>query len=49
MASLAQTSTADEIETLVGDLGENKVLEWSILIEVLGKSRLMEILQEESG
>jgi hypothetical protein len=48
-ASLARTSTVDEIETLVGDLGEDKVLEWTILIEEFGKSRLMEILQEESG
>jgi hypothetical protein len=49
MASLARTFTADEIETLVEELGEDKVLELSVLIEELGKSRLMEILQEESG
>lgn len=47
MASLARTFTADEIETLVGELGEEKLLELSVLIEELGKSRLVEILQEE--
>lgn len=48
MSSLARTFTADEIETLVDELGEEKVLELSVLIEELGKSRLMEILQKKS-
>jgi hypothetical protein len=34
---------------LWGDLGEDKVLEWSIFIEEFEKSWLIKILQEESG
>lgn len=49
MASLARTFTADEIEALVTELGEEKILELSVLIEELGKSRLKEILEEETG
>ena len=44
MASLARTFTADEIEALVAELGEEKVLELTVLIEELGKSRLADIL-----
>ncbi len=46
MASLARTFTPGEIEALVGELGEEQVLELSVLIEELGKSRLAEILAE---
>jgi hypothetical protein len=48
MASLAWTFTADEIEALVEEFGEEKILELSVLIEELGKSRLKEILDEET-
>lgn len=48
MASLARTFKPDEIETLVEELGEEKVLELAVLIEELGKSRLVEILHEET-
>lgn len=48
MASLARTFTPDEIETLVDELGEEKILELSVLIEELGKSRLVEILRDET-
>ena len=47
MASLARTFTPGEIDALVDELGEEKVLELSVLIEELGKSRLAEILDEE--
>jgi hypothetical protein len=46
MASLARTFTADEIEALVEELVEEKILELSVLIEELGKSRLKDILEE---
>ncbi|WP_136718300.1 hypothetical protein [Halorientalis salina] len=46
MASLARTFTAEEIEALVKELGEEKILDLSVLIEELGKSRLKEILEE---
>jgi dihydroxyacetone kinase len=46
MASLARTFTPDEIAALVEDLGEDKVLELSVVIEELGKNRLTEILNE---
>lgn len=49
MASLARTFTSDEIESLVEELGEEKILELSVLIEELGKSRLKEILEEGSN
>lgn len=49
MASLARTFTADEIENLVEELGEEKILELSVLIEELGKSRLKEILEDGTG
>jgi hypothetical protein len=49
MASLARTFTADEIDALVAELGEEKILELSVLIEELGKSRLADILAEESS
>ena len=45
MASLARTFTPEEIHALVDDLGEQKVLELSVLIEELGKSRLADILE----
>jgi len=48
MASLARTFTADEIEALVEELGIEKILELSILIEELGKSRLKEILEKDT-
>jgi len=48
MASLARTFTADEIEALVEELGEEKILELSVLIEGLGKSRLKEIIDKET-
>ena len=48
MASLARTFTPGEIEALVAELGETQVLELSVLIEELGKSRLAEILAESS-
>lgn len=44
MASLARTFTADEIETLVDELGRDRVLELAVLIEELGRGRLLEIL-----
>ncbi len=44
MASLARTFTPGEVEALVDELGEEQVLELSVLIEELGKSRLAEIL-----
>lgn len=46
MASLARTFTPEKIAALVDELGEEKVLELSVLIEELGKSRLAEILDE---
>lgn len=49
MASLARTFTAEEIESLVEELGEEKILELSVLIEELGKGRLLEILQESTN
>jgi len=49
MASLARTFTADEITALVEELGEAKVLEFSVLIEELGKSRLKDILDETAN
>lgn len=45
ISSLARTFTADEIEALVDELGEERIFELSVLIEELGKSRLLEILQ----
>jgi hypothetical protein len=48
MASLARTFTPNEIEALVGELGEEKILELAVLIEELGKSRLTEILEAET-
>lgn len=48
MASLARTFTPSEIDALVTELGEDKILELSVLIEELGKSRLKEILEEET-
>jgi len=48
MASLARTFTADEIEALVEELGEEKIPELAVLIEELGKSRLKEILEAET-
>jgi capsid portal protein len=48
MASLARTFTANEIDALVEELGEEDIYDLSVLIEELGKSRLVEILQEES-
>jgi hypothetical protein len=47
MASLARTFTPGEIEALVEELGEEKILELAVLIEELGKSRLAEILDSE--
>jgi hypothetical protein len=47
LSSLARTFTADEIETLVAELGEEKVLELTVLIEELGKGRLLEIIEGE--
>lgn len=49
MASLARTFTPDEIETLVEELGKERVLELSVLVEELGRSRLMEILESTSS
>lgn len=49
MASLARTFTPTEIASLVDELGEQKVLELSVLIEELGKSRLAEILEETTN
>jgi len=48
MASLARTFTPNEIEALVDELGEEKILELAVLIEELGKSRLTEILEAET-
>lgn len=48
MASLARTFTPAEIDALVDELGEEKVLELSTLIEELGKSRLAEILNADA-
>lgn len=46
MASLARIFSTGEIEALVEELSEEKISEPSVLIERLGKSRLMDILQE---
>lgn len=46
LASLARTFTPDEIERLVDELGEERVLELTVLIEELGTSRLVEILDD---
>jgi hypothetical protein len=46
MASLARTFTPEEINALEDELGEEKVLELSTLIEELGKSRLAEIIAD---
>lgn len=46
MASLARIFSTGEIEALVEELSEEKISELSVLIEGLGKSRLMDILQE---
>lgn len=48
MAGLTHTFTADEIDALVEELGEEKILELPVLIDDLGKSRLLEILQEST-
>jgi hypothetical protein len=48
MSSLARTFSPDEIEALVEELSEEKILELSVLIEELGKSRLKEILDEKT-
>ena len=48
MASLARTFTADEIENLVEELEDEKILELSVLIEGLGKSCLEEILEDRT-
>ena len=48
MASIARTFTPDEIEALVDELGEEKILELAVLIEELSKSRLTEILEAET-
>jgi hypothetical protein len=45
MASLARTFTPDEIEALVEELGEDRILELAVLIEELGRGRLLEILE----
>lgn len=49
MASLARTITAGEIEALVEESDEEKLLELSILIEELGKSRLKEIMEKDTN
>lgn len=49
MSSLARTFTADEIETLVEELGRERVLELAVLIEELGRGRLIEILAAQDG
>jgi hypothetical protein len=49
MSSLARTFTADEIESLVDELGEERILELAVLIEELGKGRLLEILQAQKS
>ena len=50
MSSLARTFTPDEIDSLVDDLGEDRILELAVLIEELGRGRLLEILEaHESG
>jgi len=49
MAGLARTFSADEIDTLVDELGKKKILELSVLIDELGKSRLLDILQQETS
>lgn len=47
LSSLARTFTPDEIETLVGELGEDRILELAVLIEELGRGRLLEILEAQ--
>ncbi len=49
LGSLARTFTPDEIERLVDELGEDRILELTVLIEELGTSRLVEILDGESS
>lgn len=49
MASLARTFTPDEIESLVEELGEERILELAILIEELGRGRLLEILETKGS
>lgn len=48
MAILARAFTPEKITALVEELSEDKVLELSVLIEQLGKSRLSEILAHET-
>lgn len=47
MSPLTRTFMAEEISTCVEVFGEEKVLELTVFIEDLGKSRLTEILQKE--
>jgi len=49
MASLARTFTPDEIEALVDELGEERILELAVLIEELGRGRLLEILEAKGS
>lgn len=49
MASLARTFTPDEIEALVDELGEERILELAVLIEELGRGRLLEILKAKGA
>ncbi|MFB6165833.1 MAG: hypothetical protein ABEJ31_11800 [Haloarculaceae archaeon] len=46
MASLARTFTPDEIEALVAELGPDRVRELAVLVDELGRSRLLEILED---
>lgn len=49
MASPARILSADEIEGLIKELGEQKILPLSVIIGGLGKSRLSEVLKEGIG
>jgi hypothetical protein len=44
LATLARTFEPDEIEALVEELGEERVVELAVLVEELGRGRLAEIL-----
>ena len=46
MSGLARTLSHDEVEALLEELGEQKILKLSVLIEELGKSRFKENLDK---
>lgn len=47
LASLARTFTPNQIEALVNELGEDKVLELTVLVGEIGKSQLKKTPNDE--